>query len=67
MTDTGLNYIKEMFKVPANMNARVSHTDSSNVTRYGNITGAAGSMILIKFDGQENSIAYHPTHGIQYL
>jgi len=63
-----LAYIRDTYGVRAKRGGRVQFDGSgANVAKVGTITGARGSHILIKMDGESRSASYHPTWQLTYL
>ena len=62
-----LDYIKEMYGVPAEKNGRIKYTGNPGVVLLGTIIGARGGHLEIKLDDEKESGFYHPTWEIEYL
>lgn len=57
-----LEYIREVYQVPAKKGGRVSAYG-----KPGTIIGARNQYLLIRLDEEKHSNPYHPTHEIEYL
>lgn len=65
-----MEYIRKSYGVPAKQGGRVRYTGDKGphkTARYGTITGAHGSHLRIRMDGDSFSNIYHPTWEIEYL
>lgn len=63
-----LNYIKDYYKVPAEIGARIEYSgNDAKGLQLGTIRGADGPYLLILLDGEQESRPYHPTWRIRYL
>jgi hypothetical protein len=62
------DWIRKNYGVPAKKGGRVEYTgDAAGAPKLGTITGAEGGHVMIKLDGQKNSLPYHPTWELRYL
>lgn len=61
MTALGLAYIRGYYGVPATVGARVLFDGKPAV-----ITGTTDAYLLIRIDGQSNSVPVHPTWHMEY-
>jgi hypothetical protein len=61
-----LEYIRTHYGVPAHPGSRVKYTGGRHAMT-GTITGAEGAHLLIRLDGQQEAMPYHPTWKIEYL
>lgn len=65
-----LEYIRATYHVPAKVGQRVRYTGDKGPkgwVREGTITGANGSHLRIRMDGDSFSNIYHPTWELEYL
>jgi hypothetical protein len=61
-----LDYIRKAYGVPAERGGRVEYTGDGSA-RLGTISGASGSRIRIRLDGETRLGLYHPTWELRYL
>ena len=61
-----IEYIRNTYRVPAQAGQRVSYTGGA-WPKTGTITGAQGSNLLIRLDGDTTAMPYHPTWELTYL
>lgn len=61
-----LSHVRDYYGVPAELNARIRFFYCG--VHEGRIVGAEGGHLLVRFDGNPNSIkALHPTWNVEYL
>jgi hypothetical protein len=65
VTDAGLSYIREHYRVPAHIGSRVAFTWGDRVE--GSIVGSYGVHLSVLLDGFKTPISFHPTWRIEYL
>ncbi len=65
MAKGDLDYVRNHYKVPAQVGGRVRYTWRGD--RPGTITGAQGAHLMIKLDGEARSMPFHPTWEIEYV
>ena len=56
-----MEYIRQMYQVPAKRGRIVEYTGGDNVRRRGYIVGSAGAHLRIRLDGEKLTRLYHPT------
>lgn len=61
-----LQYIREMYQVPARRGERVTVITSKGQRLPGTITGSSNAYVRIRLDGEKRGRLYHPTQGIVY-
>lgn len=61
-----LDWIRSTYGVPAKHGGRVEYTGGPE-PRRGTITGAGGSHLNIRLDGDATARPYHPTWELRYL
>jgi hypothetical protein len=61
-----MDYIRSYYDVPAKQGGRVRYSGGRH-SMDGTITGAQGAHLMIRLDGQQHSMPYHPTWTIEYL
>lgn len=62
-----MDYIRRAYTDKAKRGCRVRVISSKGERRGGVITGASGSMIRVRLDGEHKSRLFHPTWNIEYL
>lgn len=61
-----VDYIRRYYDVPAKLGGRVRYTGGRH-PMDGTIAGAEGAHLMIRLDGQQHAMPYHPTWKIEYL
>ena len=61
-----LQYIRDIYGVPAKRGARVEYSGSGAAVQ-GAITSSRGPYILVRLDGDDFSMPFHPTWKLRYL
>jgi hypothetical protein len=61
-----IDYIRSYYGVPAHPGGRVRYTGGRH-PMDGTIDGAEGAHLMIRLDGQQHAMPYHPTWKIEYL
>jgi hypothetical protein len=64
-TRQSLAYIRNHYRVPAELKGRVRYT-GSGPARNGTIVGTSGAYLLIQMDGDRDWAPYHPTWELEY-
>jgi hypothetical protein len=64
-TTDGLGYIRDYYRVPAQLDGRIRWTYSE--PKLGTIVGSNGPHLLVQFDGEKEPDLCHPTWEIEYL
>jgi len=59
-------YIRDTYGVPAKRGTRVEYS-RNGMRIQGTITGSRQQYLLVRLDGDRNSIAFHPTWNLRYL
>jgi hypothetical protein len=62
-----LEYIRDYYKVPADLGRRIQYTGNKGSTLNGVITGADDAHLLARLDSYEEPVALHPTWNVEYL
>jgi hypothetical protein len=62
-----LEYINRMYDLQIEVGGRVRYTGNPKAPREGEVTGAKGSHVLIRLDGEKTEKPYHPTWELEYL
>ena len=64
----GMQYIRDVYKVPAKRGGQVRYTDGSGKTWTGRIKSARGPYLRVAFSGFPRATAImHPTWNLEYL
>lgn len=66
MASASLEYIRRYYGVPARRGGRVEYTGGV-WPRSGTITGADGTRLRIRLDGEKHAFPYHPTWKLRYF
>lgn len=61
-----IEYIRRNYGVPAKVGGRVKYTGGRH-PMPGTITGTSGAHLMIRLDGQQHSMPYHPDWQLEYL
>lgn len=61
-----LQYIRDTYGVPAKRGARVEYSGNGTAIQ-GTITSSRGPHILVRLDGDDFSMQFHPTWKMHYL
>lgn len=61
-----MDYIRETYGVPAKVGGRVNWRGGRHPSP-GTITGSKGGYLMIRLDGQQHAMPYHPDWFIEYL
>lgn len=61
-----LQYIRDTYGVPAKRGARVQYS-GNGIAIQGTITSSRGPHILVRLDGDDFSVPFHPTWKMRYL
>ncbi|MES2157510.1 MAG: hypothetical protein V4512_06870 [Pseudomonadota bacterium] len=61
-----MDYICRYYDVPAKSGGRIRYSGGRHPAE-GTIVSAEGAHLLIRLDGQEEAMPYHPTWKIEYL
>ena len=61
-----MDYIRSYYGVPAQPGGRVRYTGGRH-PMDGTIARAEGAHLMIRLDGQQHAMPYHPTWQIEYL
>ena len=59
--------IRHRYSVPAKRGMCVEYMANDAELVRGVITGSAGFLLRVKFDGIDRSFLFHPTHRLHYL
>ncbi|WP_278983223.1 hypothetical protein [Sphingobium yanoikuyae] len=61
-----MDYIRNYYDVPAKSGSRVRYSGGHQPIE-GTIVAAQGARLLIRLDGDDHDMPYHPTWKIEYL
>jgi hypothetical protein len=63
---SGLEYIRQNYKVPAKKGGRVVMYPGKKSEKSGTITGASNGYLKVKFDGEKKVCLLHPQWQLTY-
>lgn len=67
MTDTGLLYISEHYRVPATIGARIRFDYPQGTIQRGTIVGSSDAHLVVDFGARGGLKVLHPTWQVTYL
>lgn len=63
----GLEYIRDYYKVPADMGRRIVYTGNKNTRLEGVIVGDDSARLLVRLESYDGPVVLHPTWNVEYL